>query len=761
MSAPATSLPSLRRIGPGERRAAPPVVGGAPPWWKISWSKPAAYRAVRATVVMPTLFALTYKGAGNLQMALFAGFGSFATLVMASFGGTRKDKLLAHLGLAVAGSAGLAIGTLASGHWWLAAIATIGVAFAIFFAGVISPNAAAGTNAALLSFVLPVASPGGAGTIPDRLAGWWLASIAGTAAVLLLSVPGPGDRLRSEVARLADALADQVDASLRGDADAAASSQTAMISAKHRLMDSFTGTPYRPTGLATADQALSNVVATLEWCAALLSDAFDGHLDLSQATDEDRDLLRVSAVVLRDVSALLRQRDAAPDLDALERARRDSVKALRSIGAAAESGGGDDAEAAYHAAAAHSAHAQAIAVATRSTAADALIASRRADPDTVAMQRRRWYAGTAATAGERGHARETAPRAAGFTAAMGFIARHASARSVWMVNSLRGAAALAAAVAVADLSGVQHGFWVVLGTLSVLRTNAASTGANAWRALAGTTVGFIVGAALILGIGTGQAALWAALPIAVLVASYAPGTAPFLFGQAAFTVTVAVLFNLLVPVGWKVGLLRIEDVAIGCGVSLVVGVLFWPRGAGGVVGADLADAFRRGAEYLTQSVEWATGARPRPSAAGAGAVTASIRLDDALRSYLTEQGSKRVAKDDMWRLVMGTTRLRLTANVLAGLHATPEGVPGSDAIRLRAAELALYYERVADEVGPAHADEYVSGDEVGLPMPEEVHLHHPHLLWVFEHLEHLRHNAQSIAVPAARFADVRRRPWWR
>ncbi len=141
--------------------------------------------------------------------------------------------------------------------------------------------------------------------------------------------------------------------------------------------------------------------------------------------------------------------------------------------------------------------------------------------------------------------------------------------------------ALAAAVAVADLSGVQHGFWVVLGTLSVLRTSAASTGATAWRGLAGTVVGFVIGAALLVGIGTNPDALWAVLPVAVLVAAYAPGTTPFLVGQAAFTVTIVVLFNLLAPVGWTVGLLRIEDVAIGCAVSLAVGVLFWPRGVSG------------------------------------------------------------------------------------------------------------------------------------------------------------------------------------
>ncbi len=44
-------------------------------------------------------------------------------------------------------------------------------------------------------------------------------------------------------------------------------------------MDTFAATPYRPTGLATADQAMANVVQILEWCAALTADATDGHAD--------------------------------------------------------------------------------------------------------------------------------------------------------------------------------------------------------------------------------------------------------------------------------------------------------------------------------------------------------------------------------------------------------------------------------------------------------------------------------------------------
>ena len=70
---------------------------------------------MRATIVMPALFALTYKVIGDLQMATFAAFGSFATLVLASFGGSRRDKAVAHLQLALVGSAALIIGTRSAG----------------------------------------------------------------------------------------------------------------------------------------------------------------------------------------------------------------------------------------------------------------------------------------------------------------------------------------------------------------------------------------------------------------------------------------------------------------------------------------------------------------------------------------------------------------------------------------------------------------------------------------------------------------------
>src|SRR5579875_3654909 len=596
VSEPAVALPSSGRFRGHLSRSA--IVSAL----RVTWSVPAALRAVRATIVVPGLFALAFEVIGDPQMAVFATFGAFATLLFANFGGTRRDKAIAHLGLAVTGSVALIVGTAVSGITWLAALATIPVAFAIFFAGVIGPNAASGVTAALLAYVLPVASAGTVSTIPSRLAGWWLASAVGTAAVLLLSPKPPGDRLRARAAAVAAALSTQLGKAARG--ERAPGDAAAALTAKEAMMAAFAATPFRPTGLATADQALGNVVQVLEWCASLVSDALDTHLDPVRPSqpalvEVDRALLTVIAGVLADAGALLSGADARPDLDGLERARAASAARQRDLARERDLAGSPDE---IRVGASQAFHAQAVAVAARAAAADTLIATGRADPETVAVQRRSWYGGTWAGPPTEG-------RTAALSGFVGVLRRHASFRSVWFTNAARGAIGLALAVAVAGLTGVQHAFWVVLGTMSVLRTNAASTGATAMRALAGTVIGFVLGAALLLAIGTGPAALWVALPVAVLVSAYTPGTAPFALGQAAFTITVVVLFNLLAPAGWKVGLLRIEDVTIGCAVSLIVGLLFWPRGAGSLVGDDLADAFRRGAAYLVQAVDWALGVR--------------------------------------------------------------------------------------------------------------------------------------------------------
>ena len=759
----------------GTPARSPEPQGG--PWWRVSWSVPAGMRAVRATIVIPCLFVLTFKVIGDAQMTLFAVFGSFATIVVTTFGGSRRDKAVAHLGLALAGSAAIAIGTLASGSAWLAAVVTLPVAFAIYFAGSAGPNAAAGVTGCLFAWVLPIASAGGAAVLPSRLEGWWLASAAGTLAVLVLSPRSPGDRLRAHAATMAGMLADQLDAAVHGTSTDASAAAT--LAADRELMNAFVVTPYRPIGLAAADQGLASLIHILDWCTSLVLDASDGHVQMPAAPAADRELLALSSHGLRQVAGVISGQQTSLDAARVWHGRLASAQDLNEP--ASDPGAAiRRADYAYHA--------QAIGIATTAAMGEALIAGRLATPAQVAAQHRQWLADLPeASEPEPSDGRLAGAQAAlsgVATRALGTVSRHASLRSVWFRNSARGAVALAAAVAVAKLTDVQHAFWVVLGTLSVLRTSATATGATAMRALVGQALGFAVGAALLVGIGTNPTALWIVFPLAVLVAAYAPGTAPFAAGQAAFTVTIVVLYNVLAPAGWRVGLLRLEDVAIGCAVSLVVGYLFGPRGVSSVVCDNLADAFRSGSSYLTDAANWALGDRDQRPERAEAAVAAGSRLEDAVRGFLTEQGSKRLSKSDLWVLVMSTTRLRLTAHSMASLpgrseaHADDGGLHA--ALGRQMAGICEIYERFAAQVAKP-AQSIRGGDDNDLdvrppaaitlpasgladgarPPCGEASAYRSDALWVGLHLDHLEAHLAHVAGPAERLQQLRRRPWWR
>ncbi len=708
--------------------------------WLPARSLPAALRAIRATVVMAGLFAITFKVFDNLQMATFAAFGSFATLVLSSFAGTTRERLTAHLLLALSGSVLLTIGTAVSSSTALAALVTVPVTFVVFFAGVAGPNAASGATGALLTYVLPAASPGTVSMIPDRLAGWWLASVAGTVAVLLLSPRPGGDALRAAVSKTARALASGIEDALRGGREQELS---ACLTAKHELLLAFDAAPYRPLGLAVPDQAMANVVELLEWCTSLILDAVREQGELDTAPRADRELMLATASTLRQTGALVAHEGPAPELEPLQQRRSSSLAAVAELNANSESFQ-RDAQIAFHA--------QALAVAALAIGAEAMVAERVREPE--------WLAELAGAPAARTVARTSRRISVVATAA----SRHASVRSVWFINSMRVALALGVAVAVADISSVQHGFWVVLGTVSVLRTNAASTRATALQALSGTIIGFVIGGAVLLLIGASSTALWVALPVAVFIAAYTPGTAPLVFGQAAFTVTVAVLFNLLEPVGWRVGLVRVEDVAIGCLVSLFFGLMFWPRGIAAVVGDDLADAFRTGAEFLGQAVHWTAGLRDEAPDGEPAALTAGVRLDDALRGFLTERGSKRLDKHQLWRLVGGTLRLRLTAHAVAGLPRDPLSVVAArDALTHRTNKLTDWYERLAVLLDRPHGTPVValSAPRFGPEDVVEASSGSHYGVWLCEHLDHLSEHLEEMVGPATRLAELRRAPWWR
>lgn len=634
----------------------------------------ATRRAGRVAIVMPALFALGTQVLHNTALATFSAFGSFAMLLFADFTGTRRERLEALVSLAVTGAVFVCLGTLASRWAWLAAVAMALVGFAVLFAGIVSSTLAGAATSLLLAFVLPVATPGPVGEIPDRLAGWGIAAAAAVVATTLLW-PAPvleplrrptadccrllATRLRTDVASVRG---DITDAATRDAADRAASDAVAALRTR------FYATPNRPTGLSTAARSVVRLVDEIGWLAFVL--------DQSPSTPRPATPLRAGVLATKEAAADVLDRCA----DLLDRSERDTAPLHRATAALSDRLGEME----------RTAVVQLPAGDRELHGLDALEPSFRTQEMTFAV--REVAANTDRTA--QADARTWWQRLSGAQpaglAGPGFAAferarAHLRWNSVWLHNSLRGGAGLGLAVLVADLTGVQHSFWVVLGTLSVLRSNALSTGQNVLRGLIGTTIGIVVGGLVVAAIGSHPAVLWVLLPFCVVFAGLAPAAISFLAGQAAFTVTLVILFNIISPVGYRVGLVRVEDVAIGCAVSLVVGVLFWPRGAAAALGRALAEAYDAGAAYLRAAIRH--GARqcerglpsaPPPDAEAAEAAAASRRLDDAFREYLVERGGKKLHLAEVTTLVTGVIAPRLAADAVRDLWTREDGTTAGD-----------------------------------------------------------------------------------
>ena len=747
-------------------------------------------RAGRAAILMPANFALADKVIANPAMSYFVAFGSFAMLLLVDFQGAMIDRLRAQAALGLACAVLIALGTLAGQSAVTAAVSMALVAFVVLFAGVVSSVLASATTALLLAFILPVSLAGPVSQIPERVAGWGLAAGVSLLAISLLW-PAPAshpvraaavDACRALAARLRAEIAWVMSQGQTADEQANEAAIATGNAAMERLRARLFATPYQPAGLSTDARAVIRLVDELRWLdAVVLRSAPKRHPKRRNPAVYE---VKVAAADVLDAAADMVEnpRSGGEDLAAAEQRMREALARLERttpVDRPGETGPpeppgeatppeppgettppaapGEERARRIVSSLDPSFRAQELSFVTAQVAANARLAA--------AAERRSWlgrligrppegFSGTLSTIRERAGA-------------------HTEWSSSWLQNSLRGAAALGVAVLIARESGVQHGFWVVFGTLAVLRSNALSTGQTIVRAMAGTTVGFVVGGVLVYVIGTNTAVLWALLPVVILFAGLAPAAISFAAGQAAFTLVLLILFNIIVPAGWKIGLIRIEDVAIGSAVSLALGLLFWPRGAAVALGRSLAEAYTVSARYLAAAVAYGVsccdasrpvGAPPREPATSAAA--ASRRLDDTFRTYLVERGSKPRPLAEVTSLVTGVVGLRLAADAVLDLWEGSDA-PGGDRAAARAellsasGNLTEWYDHFAGSLrraepvpDPLPADQVADGrliDAVARDLRDSdghATAAGVRVIWTGDHLDSARRLQEVIVDPA-------------
>ena len=637
-----------------------------PEWYALQ-------KAVKVSIAVTIGLAIG-TATGNGQMSLFASFGGVALLLFADFPGGRGARFGAYIGLVVVGAVLITVGTLASGTAWLAVTGMAVVGFLVLFAGVLSSAFASATRAVLLAFILPVTVLGTAADIPSRLAGWGISAVLAIPLAILVWPPRDHDKLRARAADACAALARQLHApaSPTSDPPAGATDHPPdRLAASHAailaLRQQFRSSTCRPVGLTTGSRVLMQLPDRLEWLRAVADRIPSRPAGWPPATADllggCAEVLQASADVLADPAhrpTYATRARLATALRSLDRHRAKISSFLQVVAAAPPD-----------------------------------VRQAPADPDILrpAIAHELAYtvhlAGRVVSVSAAADARPLLDRLLGrqapgavdgpIAAALRIAAGHITRNSVWFQNSLRGALGLTIAVLLAEVTQIEHGFWVVLGAMSVLRTTALTTGSTALRALGGTFLGFVAGAVIMTAVGTTPWQLWALLPFAVLIAAYLPEAVSFAAGQAAFTLMVIILFNIIQPTGWSVGLVRIEDIALGCAAGLISGVLLWPRGASAQIRTALADYYRRSADALEAATERLI--HPDPAARTlddvlSNARAAGFRLDDALREYLFERGTKSVPIAELTAVSNGASRVRLAAEAIVGmLRPSPLAMP--------------------------------------------------------------------------------------
>ncbi len=639
-------------------------------------------RALRAAIAVTLSAVVAHLLTGNSQTTTFALIGAIALLITADFPGPVPTRAIAYASLAVSGTVLITLGTWAAPHPWISVPLCFAVGALVSISGLLSEVVAAGQRATLMTFLFPVCFP--AGPLGERLLGWAVALAVCVPIALFLFPPRYTVELRHLAARVCTALADRIEGG---------GSAEEIARAMDELHTKFLGNAFRPVALTAGGRGLIRVVSNLQW----LSDRVgpDSGLLLGQIEPHSVQVLRGSAEVLLSEDPVRAQQLIAELFDHREIAfgqyRQDIDEILAEP---------DDDAALQHGR---------VLLGRRTMSATIALTGRiiatAAISDTRPVLDRLLGKGVPETG--------VADRVLSNRAAMAGLFGYLSTRSITVINSVRTGLALALAVLVTLVLPVQNGTWVALGALAVLRSSAATTSTSAVRVLAGTAAGFILGAAVISLLGVDPKVLWILLPLATFGSAYVLTVGSFAASQAMFTMQVLIVFNIMKPIGWQIGIVRIEDVLLGALVGLIVSVLLWPGAAQAAARRAIADAVVACSWYLDAAVTRVTrGASPQIDEAvaefGVDARTAARTHGDAVRVTLAETAG--TIDPELLDTASRITRLRTTADLIADITPPPPGVfpQTRRVLELHAAAVCSRIERVnARSALPGVGDEFI------------------------------------------------------
>ncbi|CCH17512.1 FUSC family protein [Micromonospora lupini] len=604
-------------------------------------------RAVRLTLVASVVFYACRYGAGSQVLATYGLFGTIAAGSFAQLPGPAPQRARILVTALPAVWALIAAGTLLAWSTWAAAGGMLVIGFVVSFAGVGNPRLVGLASAFQLFYILASFPPYQPDTLPQRLGGVTLAVVLLAAAEVLLWPDPVPVTFRQLLTRAADAVGGFLDDA----ADALTDPRAGHGGRDSRRAQAYDlvaplglgrNPPERaPTAAGAQDRALRISAAALREVLAeadrLAGDAPPEPIpDLAAAR-----LLRACADTTRAAGRSLSPGVPPVDLGSLD-------AAIRTAEAAYPAGrGGADAP-------------------------DVPRMCRDATALALADQVRVFAVGARVAAGARPAGGAAYPRLFGYarhspwTLYWWQFRSHLAPRSAHLHSALRLAVALSVARVAAGVLQLNHGFWVLLATLTVLRTSAADTRTALRPAVLGTIAGVVVSGLLVLLIQ--EPIVYAVvLPVTLLLAFGVGRLLGPVWQQALFTLLLTVVFSQLSPEGWRLAEARLVDVGLGAVIGVLAGVAMWPRGASHDLRHNAARYLTASGDAVAQTVEAVLGDAPPPEDDLDRVRRRMVLVDSSYCQYHSERHDPRRRRVD-WDAALG-----------AGQHV----VPGAESLLRR------------------------------------------------------------------------------
>lgn len=611
-------------------------------------------KALRVTVAACVGFFVCEYLVGLSTLATYAVFGTIAFGILSDVSGPPAQRTRTFLAAWPVALVLVAIGTATARSTTAAVVGMLVVGFAVAYAGVGGPRIAGVANGLQLFYVLPCFPPYDPASLPQRLVGLTIGIALVATADRLLWPAGAPAPFRARLADAVDAVAHYVTA-LPADGP-----REAAEAAVQALRPGGLPPAVRPTGPGRRDRGLTHAAAEL----------------------------RTMLVRARLLAGLLPDLRDPAAVSAAETVRAAAGETLARCSAALRGAGPPPESGSLAAEVADYLEGRAERIVEHLTG-DELPPVVRIGGLTAAVGDAALGLVCAVRAGTGVPPEPTAHRPASAwyldmpTAALWWrrLAAHFTPRSVYFQNAVRLALGLAAARLAADLLDLTHGFWVLLATLSLMRTSAVASGLALVPAFLGTLGGAFVAAGVLTLIGDDTIVYAVVLPIAMVV-TFAAGP---LLGPAAaqfgFTIVVSVLFAQLAPTTWKLAEVRLADVIVGGLVGALIGAAVWPRGGAGEMRRSAASCLRATADELVATVRALTGTpareqappgqhrmRPDPSR------RVAVMFDITYAQYRSEAAHSHSPHD--WLEVLAIVqRAAADAEVLRDRYPTPEPLP--------------------------------------------------------------------------------------